>query len=121
VESHPSIRTLSRANKYETLTLNYSSGILNLLTLDDTGVYLVGDKYYVIRKIKYKYIDGIELRYSDPNDELMKEFGSKDLRLFLYTLELLPTSKSIQKHIWKRKYDFCDFWSECVKNRMKVK
>lgn len=121
VEPHPSIRTLSRANEYEPLTLNYSSGILNFLTLDDTGVYLIGGKYYVIRNIKYKYIDGINLRYSDPNDELLKEFRSKDLRLFLYTIELLPTSKSIQKHIWKKKYEFCDFWSECVKNQMKVK
>ena len=121
INPHPSIYTLSKTNEFEPLHLNYSNGLVNILNLDDTEVYKIGGKYYIIRKIKYKYIDQIELRYDSTEDGSLEKFNSKDIRLFLYSLELLPSSKSIKKHVWKKKYEFNDFWMDYVRDHLNDK
>lgn len=117
IEPHPDVYILSESNKYEPLLINYTSGISALLSLDDTGVYKIGTKFYVLRKAKYKYTDGIKLKWKDEDNEL-REYKSEKLRLFLYTKELLPIPKSIQKHVWKKKYEFPDFWHDYVRNTL---
>lgn len=110
IDPHSSIYQMDEEGNYSPLPNDYSSGISGLLELDNTEIYHIGKMYYIIRRVKYGYIDGVKLKYFDYPDEELKDYKTDSLRLFLFVKDLLPTHKSIKRHLWKRKYELPDFW-----------
>jgi len=115
--------------------ISYVQDIYNIMILDDTEIYKIGSKYYAIRKIKYGYLDNIELyrslyyiksdnsgceihfeneeeeRLSKITYKTLKEYlQTENYRYYLFLQELLPTDESIKKHLWKRRYEIDEFW-----------
>lgn len=109
IDSNPYVYAPDKNGEYKRLSINYSMGLANLFYLDDTGVYKIGGKYYVLRHIKYGYLSNIKLMHMNDDEEL-EEYDNNHVRLFLFIIELLPSSPEIRKHIWKHKYELFDFW-----------
>ncbi|MDR1006117.1 MAG: hypothetical protein LBL74_04560 [Bacteroidales bacterium] len=109
--------------------VGYFNEINDILTIDDTETYKIGDSIYAIRKIKYAYLDSIDMYAKEY--KLEYEYGMDDIQIpddadtislmeakdfykvnyfqcFLFLMELQPTHKKIQKHLWKRRYEFMD-------------
>jgi hypothetical protein len=119
--------------------ISYAQNIYDIMTLDNTEVYKIGNKYYAIRKIKYGYLDNIELyrsllfikrdsslseiHFENEEEEqlawktyktLREYLQIENYRYFLFLQELYTTDKSIRKYIWKRKYELDEFWYKNV-------
>jgi hypothetical protein len=113
---------------------SYSSGLEYIFLLDNTEIYIIGGRYYAIRKIKYSYCDEIdlhktkyqlrtentsEIHYNDQdsidkitNINFRDYYNVNYFRYFLFLEEFLPTDKSILKYVWKKKYELPYFWKE---------
>jgi hypothetical protein len=119
----------------------YFKRLYDIITLDDAETYKIGncEHYecaYVIRKMKYAYLDSIdmyakeyELKYEYCRDDIQipddadtntftsaKDFYNVDyFQCFLFMIELQPTNKKILKHLWKRRYEFFEMSYEILK------
>ena len=103
--------------------------IMEILTLQGSEIYAIGGKYYVLRKIKYAYLDTLKV-YGKWNDLASYIYGDyipiplaemleknktplsvneilhvDNYQVFYSLTKLLPTDKKILKHLWKRKYE----------------
>jgi len=100
------------------------SRIREIFKLQDSEIYKIGERYYVLRKVKYAYIDTLQVFGEWGNvggyiygDNIPKAPNEKDrwsvneilrrekYQIFYYLMELLPTDKEILSHLWKRKYE----------------
>lgn len=134
VDQSKLILTLSPKNNYivKDTSINikykcygYIKTIYDYITLDDTEVYKIGGELYAIRKIKYAYLDNVDMyaqkkdyyfylygddQPSEDDDTVLvsaKTFFKTDyIHCFLYVMELKPTHKKIVSHIWRRRYEF---------------
>lgn len=112
IEQNSNIYQINSNDEYDNLPINYSSGITQLLYLDDTGIIKLNDRYYVFRYLRYAYIDHAELKYKDREDGELRAFNSDNIRLFLYTQQLLPYPEFLETLIWKRKHELSIFWQQ---------
>ena len=100
------------------------SRIEDILFLDDSEIYIIGEKKYVIRKIKYAYFDNSQVKvylkggsyymWDDITDEdekvLQATYDVSELydidyyQCYYHLMEVLPTPPQIQKYLWKRLY-----------------
>ncbi len=100
------------------------SRIEDILFLDDSEIYIIGEEKYVVRKIKYAYFDNSQVRvyikggdyfmWDDLDDEAYKkliatyevgELYKKDYyQCYYHLMEILPMPPQIQKYLWKRLY-----------------
>ena len=99
--------------------------------MDNTEVYKIGSKYYAIKKIRYAYLDDIEVYKSlyyiicDGTDDIQIEkeeynrttyktiedyLPNRKYQYYLFLLDICETDKAINEHLWKRKYELNDFW-----------
>jgi len=110
--SHNNIFAMTEKGDYKNMRVNYTVGLTKLLQLDDTGIYRIGESYYVVRLIRYAYIDGIHLNYRHYEDGDLRRIEGENVRLFLFTLNILSTSPTIEKFLWKKKYEMPKFWQK---------
>ena len=123
----------SISNKYR-VVINYSMGLYDIMTMDNTEIYQIGGKYYAIKKIKYGYSDEIDvfrslyniLFYNDDDIQIENEekeryyketyksireyFPKKKYHYYLFLQEIYETDNKIKKYLWKRKYELNEFW-----------
>lgn len=109
IDTNANVYAKDKDGEYQRLLINYSLGLANLFYLDDTGVYKIGEKHYVIRRLKYAYLNDVELKHLN-DDGKLDEYNNDHLRLFLFFMELLPTSPLIEGYLFKRKYELDEFW-----------
>lgn len=97
--------------------------IKDVLLLDDSEIYEIGDSKYVIRKIRYAYFDNSQVKvyirgydhyiWDDlTSNEFYDEFcatyevgqlyNREYYQCYHHLIELLPTSPIIKQRIWKR-------------------
>ncbi len=110
---------------------NYNSNkILNFLTKENSEIYIINSKFYLIKKIKYKYIDNVELYTTkgkylntyvlctnniNENEEdtsyinLKQCFNVDYFQILFKISHEKQTEKKINKYVWKRKKD-TDWW-----------
>ena len=97
------------------------TNIFEFLWLVDTPIYKIGDKMYVIRKIKYAYFDGvdayarkdqlfktddIQTDYIDTTLVSAKKYYNVNyFQNYLFTMELMPNHKKLKKYFWKKRYE----------------
>ena len=110
IEANSYVYAKNKKGEFQALSVNYSTGLNGVLYLDDTGIYNIGNQYFVIRQLKYAYLENLELKYFDNWNDELRAYDIEDFRLFLFAKELLPTSPEIEKFIWKRKFELTDFW-----------
>ncbi len=111
------IFTMTENGDYKNMRVNYTEGLTKLLQLDDTGIYQIGESYYVVRPIKYAYIDGIQLKYKHDQDCDLVKIEGKNVRLFIFTISILSTSPTVENFLWKKKYEMTKFWHKNVEPR----
>ncbi len=96
---------------------------LNILQMQEAPIYKIGNKLYVIRKLKYAYIDHIDVfakkEFMDDyfqcvdqdhafDTELISArsfFNTEYFHYFLFAMEILPNHKKLNKVFWKRRYE----------------
>ncbi len=98
--------------------------IKDIISLDDSEIYAIGEKKYIIRKIRYAYYDNSQVTvyikgynyyaWDDISDEdtamlnatytVEKLYGRNYYQCYHHLMELLPTPPQISKHIWRRLY-----------------
>src|SRR5574344_1484566 len=102
----------------------YSTTIYDIMRLDDTEIYKINGELYIIRKLKYAYLDNVDMysseqqlsayKYGDdiPNGVVtVKNISAKSFfkvdyfRCFLFMMDLKPTSKDISIFVWKKRYE----------------
>lgn len=103
----PEIDSLSQ--KYH---LRYMTSIKEFLILEDSEIYEIGKKTYVIKKIEYAYLDNVKLLM--PRDLWKDDFSEGEIvemidvaeyhkvnyyQYFLYIVKQIPTSKKIRKYM----------------------
>lgn len=109
----------------------FSKALYDIMTMDNTEVYKIGSKYYAIKKIRYAYLDDIEVYKSlyyiicDGTDDIQIEkeeyyrttyktiedyLPNRKYQYYLFLLDICETDKAIKEHLWKRKYELNDFW-----------
>lgn len=97
--------------------------IKDILLLDDSEIYEIGNNKYVIRKIKYAYFDNSQVKvfikgydhymWDDlTSDEFSNEFytsyevgqlyNREYYQCYHHLIEILPTSPLIKQRIWKK-------------------
>ncbi len=97
--------------------------IQDILLMQDVPIYKIGDKLYLIRKLRYAYIDHVNVfsrkdelyhyiyggNEPDTVDSTMvsaKSFFNIDyFQYFLFNMEILPNHKKLNKVFWKRRYE----------------
>ena len=95
----------------------------HILQMQDAPIYKIGNKLYVIRKLKYAYIDHIDVfakkEFMDDyfqgveharafDTELISArlfFNTEYFQYFLFNMEILPNHKRLNKVFWKRRYE----------------
>jgi hypothetical protein len=100
-------------------------GIFDILLMQDVPIYKIGGKLYLIRKLRYAYIDDVDvfsrkddlfhsyiyrgIDEPDVVDSTMvsaKSFFNIDyFQYFLFNMEILPNHKKLNKVFWKRRYE----------------
>ena len=108
------------------------------MTMDNTEVYKIGGKYYAIKKIRYAYLDNIEVYTSlynivrDGTDDIQIEkeeeeyyrttyktieeyLPNRKYQYYLFLLDICETDKAIKEHLWERKYELNDFWTHTLR------
>ncbi len=110
VNPHWHVFAQNEKEVYQRLAINSTSGIASILCLDDTDIFNIGGKYYVLRKLKYAYLDNMKLSYLCLAEEKLRPYDAENLRLFLFAIELLPLDNEVKKFVWKKKYELPDFW-----------
>jgi len=110
IEANSFVYAKNKEGEYQRLSVNYSIGINGILYLDDTGIYKIGEQYFVIRRLKYAYLEDLDLKFFDNWEDNLRAYDIENLRLFLFMKELLPISHEIEKYVWKRKFELTDFW-----------
>jgi hypothetical protein len=100
------------------------SRIEDILFLDDSEIYIIGEKKYVIRKIKYAYFDNSQVKVylkggsyymwddiTDEDEKILKAtydvselYNIDYYQCYYHLIEILPTPPQIQKYLWKRLY-----------------
>lgn len=98
--------------------------IKDILLLDDSEIYRIGQEMYLIRKIRYAYYDNAQVNvyirnsaaemWDDIQDEDTVELNKiyevgqlyeRDYyQCFHHLIEILPTPPQISKHLWRRLY-----------------
>ncbi|MBP5548536.1 MAG: hypothetical protein J6X58_06580 [Bacteroidales bacterium] len=99
--------------------------IKDIISLDDSEIYAIGEKKYIIRKIRYAYYDNSQItvyikgyNYYHAWDEISDEdtamlnatydvgelYGRNYYQCYHHLIEFLPTPSLISKHIWRRLY-----------------
>ena len=101
------------------------SELRHLIWLNDTGVYSIGSKQYVIRKLEYAYMDDLHLVAPQNKIDLLMTDNvesSNDTTLvgadafykqsyfqyYFYTIRLLPNHKDLKKYLWKQRYQLLE-------------
>ena len=113
----------------------------DILHLDDNEIYNIGGRVFVLKKMKYAYLDNISKVYTD-NDKLLtiiygddiesseddgkivevdtkKYFDKDEFEVFLYMIEQKPTSPNIKTKLWLKRYQMFELSKEWYNNRMK--
>jgi len=105
--------------------LNFQDFInaFHILQMQDAPIYKIGNKLYVIRKLKYAYIDHIDVfakkegmgdyfqgvdQAQDLDTELVSArsfFNTEYFQYFLFNMEILPNHNKLNKVFWKRRYE----------------
>ena len=100
--------------------------IKDIITLDDSEIYAIGEKKYIIRKIRYAYYDNSQVAvyikgynyyaWDDISDQDTAEYNAtyevgklykRDYyQCYHHLIEILPTPPQISKHIWRKLYQF---------------
>ena len=100
------------------------SRIEDILFLDDSEIYIIGEEKYVVRKIKYAYFDNSQVKvyikggeyfiWDDLSDEDYKKltatyeigklYKKNYYQCYYHLIEIIPTPQHIQKYLWKRLY-----------------
>ena len=98
--------------------------IKDIISLDDSEIYAIGKKKYIIRKIRYGYYDNSQVSVyiqgynyyagDDISDEDTAEYNKiyevgelykRDYyQCYHHLIEILPTPPQISKHIWRKLY-----------------
>lgn len=131
-------------NKYRD-RICFSQRLDDLMTMDNTEVYKIGSKYYAIKKIRYAYLDDIEVYRSlynivrDGTDDIqiekkeeeyyrttyktIKEYlPNRKYQYYLFLQDICETDKAIKEHLWKRRYELNEFWIKyvetCIQNHI---
>ncbi len=98
--------------------------IKDILLLDDSEIYRIGEDMYIIRKIRYAYYDNKQIKvyirssaaymWDDISDEDFVEYNAiyevgqlyeRDYyQCYHHLIEILPTPPHISRHIWRRLY-----------------
>lgn len=123
----------SMSNTYRS-AINYSMDLYDIMTMDNTEIYKIGGKYYAIKKIKYSYLDKIEVfrslynilyynvddiqieneekeRYYKETYKSIREcLPSKNYQYYLFLQEICETDNVIKKYLWKKKFELDEFW-----------
>lgn len=99
--------------------------IFDILLMQDVPIYKIGGKFYLIRKLRYAYIDDVDVfsrkddlfhsyiyrGIDEPEvvDSTMvsaKSFFNIDFfQYFLFNTDILPNHKKLNKVFWKRRYE----------------
>ena len=116
----------------------FAKDLYDIMTMDNTEVYKIGSKYYAIKKIRYAYLDDIEVYKSlynivcDGTDDIQIEdeeeeyyrttyktieeyLPNRKYQYYLFLLDICETDNAIKEHIWKRKYELNDFWIRTIR------
>lgn len=122
---------LDSVNYKYTNQICFSQRLYDIMTMDNTEVYKIGSKFYAIKKVRYAYLDNIEVYKSlynivwDGTDDIqiedvdyykktyksIKEYlPNRKYQYFLFLQEICETNNAIKEHLWKRKYEFDEFW-----------
>ena len=123
----------SVSNKYR-FAINHTMDLYDIMTMDNTEIYKIGGKYYAIKKIKYSYLDKIEVfrslynilyynvddiqieneekeRYYKETYKSIREcLPSKNYQYYLFLQEICETDNVIKKYLWKKKFELDEFW-----------
>ena len=98
--------------------------IMDILSLDDSEIYRIGQEMYIVRKIQYAYYDNTQVKvyirnaatemWDDISDEEAKklndilevgQYYERDYyQCYHHLIEILPTPHRVSKHMWKRLY-----------------
>ena len=98
--------------------------IMDVLLLDDSEIYEIGCGKYIIRRIRYSYLDNSQVKvyvkgsnyllWDDLQDEDTAEYyAPREIGLlynrgyyqcYHHLIEILPTPEHISKFIWRRLY-----------------
>lgn len=107
-----------------TKVVKRSTRIKDILLLDDSEIYEIGGCKYIIRKIRYAYLDNSQVKvylrgydyylwddisdddtvYLEKSYEVGQLYERNYYQCYHHLLEILPTPTHISKHIWKRLY-----------------
>lgn len=108
--------------------VTYSTRIKDILMMDDSEIYEIDGEKYIIRKIRYAFFDNTQVKvyirgwnfymWDDISNadtaeynaayEVGKLYNRDYYECYHHLIELLPTPKDIQKHIWRRLYECAD-------------
>lgn len=108
--------------------VTYSTRIKDILMMDDSEIYEIGGDKYIIRKIRYAFFDNAQVKvfirgrnyywWDDISDADTAEYNAayevgelyrKDYyECYHHLIEILPTPKNIQGHVWRRLYECAD-------------
>lgn len=98
--------------------------IKDILLLDDSEIFRIGQDMYIIRKIRYAYYDNQQIKvyirnsaadmWDDISNEDTVEYNAvyevgqlykRDYyQCYHHLIEILPTPPQISKHVWKKLY-----------------
>ncbi|MDR2841212.1 MAG: vacuolar protein sorting-associated protein 35 [Paludibacter sp.] len=98
------------------------ANFIDILYLGDTPIYKIGGKMYLLRKIRYAYVDNIEafaqknkLHYNDDIDTTedsdttlisAKEFFNVTyFQYYLFTIDIMQNHKKLKQSFWKKRYE----------------
>lgn len=105
-----------------------STRIMDIMLLDDSEIYEIGGDKYLIRKIRYAYLnnDQSKVYIKGSNYFLWDDISYEDTtryyatyevgqlwdrdyyQCYIHLIEILPTPQYIQKYLWKRLYELAN-------------
>ena len=123
--------TYSDTALMELYRFNKFMGLNPILLLDDSEIYKIGGRMYILKKMKYAYLDNIpkvytlnskmlsmingdnipsdiDNRYQSVEVDTKKYFDKDEFEVFLYMIEQIPTSPKIKKNLWLKRYQMFD-------------
>ena len=119
-----------------------STRIKDILELDDSEIYKIGNEIYIVRKIRYAYYDNSQVKvyikgtsyywWDDISDEdtvalyatyeVGQLYNRDYYQCYHHLIELIKTPQNIRKRIWKRLYEIgkdYPYW-QTVHRRLKM-
>lgn len=108
--------------------IKYFTRIMDILRLDDSEIYIIGNETYIIRRIEYAYYDNSQVKvyvrgynhymWDDLQEEDLEEYYKvyevgklyerNYYQCYHHLIKTLPTPEYLTHHIWKRLYQLGD-------------